>query len=101
MYRMVEGLVPALPFDEFLTKVKPGKRRIKATSFKDCVVDNPIIKQVVNNSKGIVPLTSTTELYRNSFFVRTVQDWNLLPESIVTAPSADAFASRVGTHTHI
>ena len=38
-----------------------------------------------------------SEQFRNSFFVRTALDWNLLPDSIVNASSADIFTSSVGT----
>jgi len=35
--------------------------------------------------------SSRTEQYIQSFFVRTIVDWNLLADDIVNAPSADAF----------
>jgi hypothetical protein len=97
MYRVVEGQVSALPFDNFLTRTKKEKRRIKPKTFQDCVTDNIIVRQVVNNSKGLVPPDAKSEQFRNSFFVRTALDWNLLPDSIVNASSADIFTSSVGT----
>ena len=34
--------------------------------------------------------------YKNSFFVRTVADWNKLEDTAVTADSVTAFSSAVG-----
>ena len=36
---------------------------------------------------------SKTEQYKNSFFVRTVADWNKLEDTVVTADSVTAFSS--------
>ena len=98
MYRVVVGLVTALSLDSFLKRAKQNKRRIKPKTFTDCVTENIIERQVINNNKGLVLPESNKEQFSNSFFVRTALDWNQLPDSIVDAPSADAFASSVGTH---
>ncbi|KAH3788150.1 hypothetical protein DPMN_166282 [Dreissena polymorpha] len=34
-----------------------------------------------SNSKSIKLATSNTEIYKNSFIPRTIQDWNSLPDS--------------------
>ncbi|KAH3800913.1 hypothetical protein DPMN_154556 [Dreissena polymorpha] len=39
-YKMVEGLVPALPNQYFLTPVRQSKRRVTPTTFSDFKVDN-------------------------------------------------------------
>ena len=39
---------------------------------------------------------SEIEQYKKSFFVRTVADWNLLEDTVVTADSVTAFSSAVG-----
>ena len=39
---------------------------------------------------------SKTEQYKNSFFVRTVADWNKLEDEVDTADSVTAFSSAVG-----
>ena len=38
---------------------------------------------------------SRTESHRQSFFPRTVRDWNALPRNTVTAPSVEAFSQRL------
>ena len=39
---------------------------------------------------------SKTEQYKNSFFVRTVADWNKLEDTVITADSVTAFSSAEG-----
>ena len=36
-----------------------------------------------------------TEVYRNSFYPRTIPDWNCLPAEAVNCPSADSFIQRL------
>jgi hypothetical protein len=50
MYKVVEGLVSALPTDAFVTFSK-HKRQIKQKTFGDCVTINPVEKHKTNNSK--------------------------------------------------
>ena len=40
-------------------------------------------------------IRAKTEAYRQSFFPRTIPDWNQLPPSIVEAPSIDSFKARL------
>ena len=76
MYKVVEGLVSALPTDAFVTFSK-HKRQIKQKTFGDCVTINPVEKHKTNNSKCLSILNSRTAQYQNSFFVDTVIRWNL------------------------
>ena len=54
------------------------------------------IRQEIRNSCGVKIPDSEIEQYKNSFFVRTVADWNLLEDTVVTADSVTAFSSAVG-----
>ena len=38
---------------------------------------------------------SRTEYHRNSFYPRTIHDWNLLPESVVNSLTPVAFKERL------
>ena len=44
-----------------------------------------------NNSQALVNLSTRTDQYKYSFFPRTIRCWNLLPEHVVTATSAEHF----------
>jgi len=41
---------------------------------------------------------SHTENYRQSYSIRTVKDWNALPQSVVSAGSLALFKSRMSSH---
>ena len=90
MYKVVEGLVPALPTDTFVTFSK-SKRQIKPKTFRDCVSINPVEKHKTNNAKCLTIPNSRTAQYQNSFFVDTVIRWNHLPDTVACAKSLEAF----------
>ena len=97
LYKVVEGLVPALPAEKFVTPVPKGKRKVRAKTFSDCVAKNPIEKFQILNDRGLkISNTGTKEQYKHSFFVRTVQEWNALDSITVNAPSVGAFSSAAG-----
>ena len=52
------------------------------------------------NSLAFQRITCNSNLKLNSFFPRTIRDWNTLPEEVVTAPSVQAFGSRLYRHHH-
>ena len=85
-YKVVRGQVPALPCHEYsyLTPIR-NKRQIRSKQFTDCVISNPIDNQSTNNSKCFKPIQCRSKLFRNSFFPKTVIDWNHLEDSVVCA----------------
>ena len=90
MYKVVEGLAPALPTDKFVQFSK-RKRQIKPKQFADHISTNIVDKRVCNNSKGLELPSCRTPQYKHSFFVDTVIHWNHLPDSVVHADSVEAF----------
>ena len=86
----MEGQVPAIDIEHYLKSQRP-KRTIRAKQYEDFVTKNIIENSVCNNSKCFKPVIAKTETYRNSFFVRTVYDWNKLSEDIVTCDSLETF----------
>ena len=92
MYKVVEGLVPALPASRFTKPARP-KRRITPKCFQDFNTTNLVNKHVCNNSRGLTIPDSRTPQYENSFFVHTTVHWNQLPDSVVHASSVEAFKS--------
>ena len=63
MYKVVEGLVPALPTVAFVTFSK-SKRQIKPKTFGDCVTNNPVEKHKTNNTKCLTIPNSRTAQYQ-------------------------------------
>lgn len=52
------------------------------------------------HSLSFIPMTTTRDVYRFSFYPRTIFLWNALPPSVITAPSIEAFRSRVASMVH-
>jgi hypothetical protein len=95
MFKIVEGHLPSLPPQNFLTPMDKLKRKIKPKIFPDHVTTNIVTKQSANNSRGYKVPSSSTEQYQGSFFVKTVAEWNQLKEEVVQASSIAAFRSAV------
>ena len=89
---MVEGLVPAIEPDDYLKKARP-KRSITANKFENYQATNIVEKQVKNNTKCFDIPSSKTHQFSNSFFVKTLINWNHLEDSVVYATSVESFKS--------
>ena len=100
MYKVVEGLVPALPTDAFVTFSK-RKRQIKPKTFEDCVTINPVEKHKTNNTKCLNIPNSRTSQYQNSFSVDTVIRWNHLPDTGDTKQSRLESTTEITQNKHV
>ena len=87
-YKTVEGHIPAMPPENFLMPAVRNWRRICPTTLKDCDSDNTIARHEICNTCGFKIPDNKTEQYEQSFFVRTVADWNKLADTVVTADTA-------------
>ena len=97
MFKVVEGLVPAMPADQFFIAKSKSKRQIKSRKFKDCVSKNIIDKSANNNTRPYIVPSSATDQYRHSYFVKTVQEWNQLDDRTVTSPTTEQFKNNLIT----
>ena len=88
--------MPALKPEEYLIP-KRRKRAVKAKKFEDYVSTNIIENQVTNHTRCFDPQISATDTteYRNSFFVKTIVDWNHLEEFTAWSPSVEDFRLRI------
>ena len=82
--------MPALPPDLYLTNQR-YKRKIKAKQFSDCISKNIVERSVINNSRCFVVKDYKTETYKNSFFIKTVVEWNQLSEINVRQQTVEGF----------
>ena len=92
LYKVVEGLVPAIPSDKFLTPQKPG-RKIRPRNISNTVSQNPIDNYIRNNNRCFNIPAYNTKQYQNSFFPRTIIAWNKLDDVTVQAKSVESFKS--------
>ena len=91
-YKVVEGLVPPIPPEEFLQPTCQ-KRQIRAKTYTIFVTSNIIDSQVTNDNRSYKVDQCKTEHLRNSFFVRTANQWNHLENSAVHAETVEWFKS--------
>ena len=52
-----------------------------------------------HHAKSLIQLSCRTNLYQNSFFSKTIRDWNALPETEVMASSVEAFTAVLKDYT--
>jgi hypothetical protein len=90
LYKVVEGRVPAIPGHDILTPTRV-KRNIKLRTFADCTSTNILENQVTNNCKCFKTFNCKTEQYKQSFFPKTVLDWNKLGDNVVCAETVGGF----------
>ena len=95
LYKIAEDLVPAIPSDKYLKPIQ-GKRNKTAKVFPGHVTQNPVDKYETNNSRPFkIPEARNSNQYKNYFFVRTIQEWNRLDNSVVIAESVNCFKARL------
>ena len=88
----VQGGGRAINIERYLKTLRP-KRTIRAKQYEDFVHKNIVENSVNNNSKCFQPIHAKSDNYKNSFFPRTVLEWNNLSDSIVNKDSIDSFKS--------
>ncbi|KAK7096441.1 hypothetical protein V1264_005737 [Littorina saxatilis] len=92
-FKVVEGLVPAIPPDKFLIPQKPERLIRPRQSSRDFSTSNPVDNYIRNNSRCFTVPRCNTEQYRHSFFPKTVVAWNQLDEVTVSSASTESFKS--------
>jgi len=93
MYKVVEGLIPGLPPENFLQPKKLGRSIRTSTRLRGYASKNVVERSVTNNDRPFQILHANSNQFKNSFFIRTVIDWNHLASSAVNAESPEAFRS--------
>ena len=95
MYKVVEGLIPAMPPRDFIKFQRPG-RNIKAKRDPNFIFSkSPIGNYIKNNVRCLEILDATSAQYKNSFFIKTASEWNTLDNTVVHAKSPDIFKNLI------
>jgi len=81
----------------FMYKILNGQVAVPATSVDRTLSSRPSRCADANQQK-LVTVRAHTENYRQSYSIRTVKDWNALPQSVVSAGSLALFKSRLSSH---
>ena len=94
LYKVVRGMVPAINADEFLIPLR-NKRNIKPRLCSDFQTTNFVQRYSVNHTECFKIPESKSDQFKNSFFVRTVSDWNQLEECQIRAETVNSFRQAV------
>jgi len=78
-------------------KILNGQVAVIAASVDHILSIRPIRGTDANQQK-LLTVRSYTENYRQSYSIRTVKDWNSLPQSVVSAGCLALFKSRLTSH---
>ena len=103
-YKVVGGELPGVPPDRYVNQVR-GKRKIIPKKNKDFVTKNIVDQMARNNCRSFTMQDSQTvqspqsAVFKNSFFPRTVREWNTLDDAAVNAESVEDFKTRLPTST--
>ena len=81
----------------FMYKILNDQVAVPATSV-DLTLSSRPSRGADANQQKLVTVRSYTENYRQSYSIRTVKDWNTLPQSVVSAGSLALFKSRLSSH---
>jgi hypothetical protein len=87
-YKVVEGFVLAIASEDYLKEVN-NKRKRKAKQYEGFETSNIIDRQTVNNSRSFELIQFKTDIRKNSFFSKTIIDWNHLEDSVVCVFTSD------------
>ena len=93
-FKVVRGLVPAIPAGNFLQPIE-NKRQIHPKRFSDFTTTNIVENLARNHKQCYENISASTTVFKNSFFPRTIINWNNLEDSTVNAPSVDSFRARL------
>ena len=97
LYNISEGSVQGIPRDTYLKKVREKRNITETKKFEDYVHNNMVAKYVTKNSKcyKIPPCNNPAGPYSQSFFPRTVTEWNKLDDKVVLSGSVDSFRAQL------
>ena len=94
----VTGLIKQLGWDSLETRRTANRLNVfyKAVNNQIAIplpneLQRPIKTTRNQHSKSFIQMSTGPNYYINSFFPRTVKNWNSLPEEIVQAPSTEKF----------
>ena len=89
-YKVANGSLPGLPTADYLTPTR-NKRKIKAKRFDDCVTKNIVDHHENRHSRCFQVPRAQSDVYKNSFFVKTTSEWNSLEEEQANCSTLDGF----------
>ena len=76
-------------------KTRRPKRTIRARQFENFIKTNIVENSECNNKKSFQTISAKSDIFKNSYFVRTVYDWNKLSDNIVNSDTVESFKANL------
>ena len=86
--------------DNRLTMIYKMRNGLVGIDTRSILVPMSGMTAAAHPHRYLVPRLGRIDVHTNSFFVRSVVQWNALPNDVAAAPSADAFKRRVSGMQH-
>ena len=96
LYKIQGNQLPAIPPQNFLTPANQTKRKIKLKTNQDFEEINILQRQAYKNTVAFNIPPCENEKFKNSFFIRTLYEWNALTDSEINTGLASAAPSAQG-----
>ena len=93
-YSIKEGHIPAINKDHYI-RTQRQRRCIRATKLTDFPNKNIVENFVTNNNRCQKNISAKSNNFKNSFFPRTVFEWNKLENHIVNCDSVTSFRDNI------
>ena len=90
LYKIIDDQFPGIKKEHYMSPIQ-SKRQIRPKRNPNFTNQNIVDQLARNNSKCYNIDRGKTDVYRNSFFPRTIREWNSLEENIVQAESLESF----------
>ena len=90
LYKIQDNQLPSMPPEQFLNPANKDRRRIRLKTHQDCEDINILQRLHFNNSKPFQIPVCKDKKYRNSFFIRTLYEWNALTDTEIETGLASA-----------
>ena len=89
LYKISRKQIPAIPSDTYLKPVVDKRKRKETKKFANYVTSNNVTKYQLCHDNCYKYVPGNTVIYNNSFFPRTISEWNQLRDT--SAPSLETF----------
>ena len=93
MHKITNGKLPAISSDDYLTLAKDTRKRKSNPKYKIYETKNIVDNYQILHDKCYRPIVGNSTIYQNSFFPRTISDWNQL--SVTPSESLDTFKAQI------
>ena len=89
LYKISRKQIPAIPSDTYLKPVVNKRKRKETKKIANYVTSNNVTKYQLCHDNCYKYVPGNTVIYNNSFFPRTISEWNQLRDT--SAPSLETF----------